>query len=255
MRWVHGLQRKLGVQPTGRQTFETGFEPVGEIYRSASAELFGTVVIVLATGFAIMAAGEAIHATTDIYPYDTAAANVPPGNTLAELGPQGVLSVAIAVSSTVMLLLFLFSRVSGGHFNCAITLAFMMQKRISSKRGFIYMLAQFLGSFVGEPHIRSPYCPLAPRTTGSPLAELTLCAAAAAQAESCSRCSLHPPPSRASAPLPWAPPRACGAGFSSSLRSRSSSCWRTSLACTRASCFRTPSGWASRTTRAATALR
>jgi hypothetical protein len=155
LRWLHGLQRKLGVQPSGRQTFEAGFEPVGEIYRCASAELFGTVVLVITTGFAITAAGEAIHATTDVYPFDTAAANIPPGNTLAELGPQGVLSVAVAVSAVVMLLLFLFSRVSGGHFNCAVTLAFMMQKRISSKRGFIYMLAQFLGSFVGAPSHRS----------------------------------------------------------------------------------------------------
>lgn len=149
------MQRKLGVQPSGRQTFETGDEPVGEIYRCASAELFGTVVIVLTTGFAITAAGEAIHATIDVYPYDTAAANLPPGNTLAELGPQGVLSVAVAVSSVVMMLLYLFSRVSGGHFNCAITLAFMMQKRVSSKRGFIYMLAQFLGSFVGTNAVSS----------------------------------------------------------------------------------------------------
>jgi len=58
LRWLHGLQRKLGVQPSGRQTFEAGFEPVGEIYRCASAELFGTVVLVITTGFAITAAGE-----------------------------------------------------------------------------------------------------------------------------------------------------------------------------------------------------
>ena len=31
MRWVHGLQRKLGTQPTGRQTWEQGFEPMGDI--------------------------------------------------------------------------------------------------------------------------------------------------------------------------------------------------------------------------------
>ena len=106
MRWVHGLQRKLGVQPTGRQTWEQGFEPMGDIYRCASAEFFGTIVIVLTSGFAIISAGEALHATTDVYPYDTAAANLPPGNTLAELGPQGLLSVAVAVSSAIMVLLY-----------------------------------------------------------------------------------------------------------------------------------------------------
>ena len=148
-RYLHRLQRTLNVLPTGRQTFETGHEPMADVYRAASAELFGTTVIVVGGGFSIMAVGEAMHAHAGAYPYDIARTNEPAGNALAELGPAGVLAVAVAVSSIITMLVFLFSRVSGGHFNCAVTLSFMMRKRISSKRGVVYMIAQFLGSFLG----------------------------------------------------------------------------------------------------------
>jgi len=152
--WAASLQRKLGVAPTPRQTHQFGFEPMGEIYRQSSAEFFGTFVLVFASSMAVLSAGGAIHAQGGSvsgvrarqYPDEIARQRDPPGNHLGELGPSGVIYVAAAVGAAVIALSFLFARVSGGHFNCAITLSFMLSKRVSVKRGCFYMLAQFLGS-------------------------------------------------------------------------------------------------------------
>jgi len=144
--WIPGLQSKLGFAPAARQTQSFGFEPMSEIYRSGSAELFGTAIIVFVSGFAVLSAGDAVHASTGAYPALTAGLNSPPGNALAELGPHGVMFVAVAVSSIATVLLFLFSRVSGAHFNPAVTAAFVLNRRISVKRGWFFLLAQMLGS-------------------------------------------------------------------------------------------------------------
>lgn len=43
----------------------------------------------------------------------------------------------------------LFARLTGGHFNPAVTLALSISNQVSVADFFIYLIAQFLGAFLG----------------------------------------------------------------------------------------------------------
>lgn len=177
--WVGDLQRKLGVEPTAAQTHEFGYEPMSEIYRQCSAEFFGAVFPLYCA--ALLRAGSWLtsqtleYAGTAVLVFCASSAHVSAQSSTAEISadnpeitlrgdafvhisPSGTLCVGAAVAAVVTVLLFLFSRVSGGHFNCAVTLSFMLNKRMSVKRGCFYTLAQFLGSVCGEQGV--PICAL-----------------------------------------------------------------------------------------------
>lgn len=130
----------------------TGLTPLGCHAATAAGlrRLAGTAVFVFASSMAVLSAGGSIFSQSGVYPDETARQRNPAGNHLGELGPSGVVYVAAAVGAVAIVLSFLFSRVSGGHFNSAVTLSFMLSKRVSVKRGCFYMLAQFLGSVLGK---------------------------------------------------------------------------------------------------------
>ena len=52
------------------------------------------------------------------------------------------LSIALSFGFTVFVIAFTIGHVSGGHLNCAVTLAFVVVKKISWKRGLMYFGAQ-----------------------------------------------------------------------------------------------------------------
>lgn len=93
-----------------------------------AAEFFGTaMLIILGTGVV---------------------ANV----TLSKSGMQGAgpIMITIAWALAVMLPAFIFGRVSGAHFNPALTLAFALDGTISWSVVPGYLIAQFLGAFCGS---------------------------------------------------------------------------------------------------------
>jgi glycerol uptake facilitator-like aquaporin len=56
---------------------------------------------------------------------------------------------AVAVAMVLFALIETFGSVSGSHFNPAVTLALLATKEITPKRAAYYMMAQFIGGFIG----------------------------------------------------------------------------------------------------------
>jgi len=60
-----------------------------------------------------------------------------------------VISIALAFGLTLFTLAFMIGHISGGHLNPVISMVFVMLKKISLKRGLMYVFAQFTGTLVG----------------------------------------------------------------------------------------------------------
>ena len=58
----------------------------------------------------------------------------------------GVLQVHMAFGFTIGVMVYTFSRISGAHFNPAITFGFAMARRFPWRQVFPYWLAQFAGA-------------------------------------------------------------------------------------------------------------
>lgn len=63
-------------------------------------------------------------------------------------GPT-VIAIALAFGLSIFILAFTFGHISGAHINPAVSLTFVLMKKISVLRGATYMLAQFFGMLVG----------------------------------------------------------------------------------------------------------
>jgi glycerol uptake facilitator-like aquaporin len=60
-----------------------------------------------------------------------------------------VLADAIAVGFILFALIEVFGKISGAHFNPAVTLSMLMWKQISRRDAVLYMIVQVVGGFVG----------------------------------------------------------------------------------------------------------
>ncbi|MGL9997461.1 aquaporin Z [Enterococcus sp. DIV1537a] len=59
----------------------------------------------------------------------------------------GYLSIGLSFGLAVTIMICAVGNISGGHFNPAVSLAMVINKRLSIKDGLLYVLSQFLGSF------------------------------------------------------------------------------------------------------------
>ena len=71
---------------------------------------------------------------------------------LANIGtmPIGYLGIALAFGLTVTVMAYTVGGISGGHFNPAVSLAMIMNKRLGIKDGVFYMLSQFIGAIMSS---------------------------------------------------------------------------------------------------------
>ena len=63
--------------------------------------------------------------------------------------PKDVLRIGLSFGLTSMIAMYLFSHVSGGHFNPAITIALYIMRGMSMTEMLYYFLAQSLGAVAG----------------------------------------------------------------------------------------------------------
>jgi len=94
--------------------------------RKLVAELLGSYVLLLIGGFAIFAA------------------NIAPGAS----GPQGtpLLLIAFGFGLALLVGLYAFGEVSGGHYNPAVSLAMLIDRRIDTSTFIMYVIAQVSGA-------------------------------------------------------------------------------------------------------------
>jgi aquaporin Z len=69
--------------------------------------------------------------------------------TCAVLNAGSLPGVAIALGTTVMVLIYAFGRVSGGHFNPAVTFGMVLAGRMKPAEGAAYWLSQCAGGLLG----------------------------------------------------------------------------------------------------------
>jgi aquaporin Z len=67
----------------------------------------------------------------------------------------GVVATALAFGLVVLILTYAFSSVSGAHFNPAVTMGFLLSRRIGLRQAIGYWLAQFAGALVGAGFLRA----------------------------------------------------------------------------------------------------
>ncbi|MFV0558022.1 MAG: MIP/aquaporin family protein [Enterococcus sp.] len=60
------------------------------------------------------------------------------------------LTIGLAFGLTVTMMAYALGNVSGGHFNPAVTLAMLINKRLASKDGLFYILCQFIGASIAS---------------------------------------------------------------------------------------------------------
>lgn len=58
----------------------------------------------------------------------------------------GILPIAFSPGIIVSILIYIFSKISGAHFNPAVSLAFLLDKRINFREFIYYVIVQFLAS-------------------------------------------------------------------------------------------------------------
>jgi len=71
-------------------------------------------------------------------------------NTVNFIGPGATqIGIALAFGFTIFVMAFTIGHISGGHLNCAVTLAFVVTRKISVKRGLLYFGGQLFGGLIG----------------------------------------------------------------------------------------------------------
>jgi MIP family channel proteins len=64
------------------------------------------------------------------------------------------IGIALAFGFTIFAIAFSIGHISGGHLNCAVTLAFVVTRKISVKRGLLYFGGQFFGGLIGAAFLK-----------------------------------------------------------------------------------------------------
>lgn len=64
--------------------------------------------------------------------------------------PVGTFGIAFAFGLAITVMAISVGQISGGHFNPAVTLAMLINKRIEMREGLFYMIAQFIGAILGS---------------------------------------------------------------------------------------------------------
>src|SRR6187402_1033453 len=107
-----------------------------------------------ARGFATVAAAEFAGTFVLVFGLIGAATlSAPDSNGVTAQPGIGLLGVAVALGLSVMIGAFAFGRVSGGHFNPAVSLAAVLARRIAWPALPVYVVSQCLGGFAGASAI------------------------------------------------------------------------------------------------------
>jgi len=101
------------------------------LLRPAAAEFLGSFF------FIFVAVGSAMNIGTKF---------LQPGTT--QIG------IALAFGFTIFVIAFSIGHISGGHLNCAVTLAFVVTRKISIKRGLLYFGGQLFGGLLGAAFLK-----------------------------------------------------------------------------------------------------
>lgn len=64
--------------------------------------------------------------------------------------PLGTLGIALAFGLAVTVMAYAVGGVSGGHFNPAVTLAMVINRRLNAREGLFYVISQFIGAIVAS---------------------------------------------------------------------------------------------------------
>jgi glycerol uptake facilitator-like aquaporin len=70
-------------------------------------------------------------------------------NPLVPLDMSLILTISVAFGIAISVLVYTIAPISGGHINPAVTFAFMIGGKMSIVAGIRYLIAQFLGAFLG----------------------------------------------------------------------------------------------------------
>ena len=104
----------------------------GNFWQSLACETIGTLLIVL-FGCGMWLGSEPI----DSMALHQSAVGLP------------VIQVSFIFGLSVATMMWIFSHISGGHFNPAVTVASLITRRVSIIRGLLYIVAQMLGGVLG----------------------------------------------------------------------------------------------------------
>lgn len=84
----------------------------------------------------------------------------------ARSGALGVLGVAVAFGLVLAVMVTALMRISGAHFNPAVTLALLMTKHVDAKTAGLYVVAQFVGAVAAAYLVMFVFPPLAGELVG-----------------------------------------------------------------------------------------
>jgi aquaporin Z len=116
--------------------------PFADVLRRSVAELIGTFALVLIGCGAILSAGPETGA--------------------------GTLEIALAFGLVIGVMVSALSHISGGHFNPAVTLAFLITRRLSVVLAVAYWLVQFAGAALAALLLKWIYSDAQEATLGAP---------------------------------------------------------------------------------------
>ena len=66
----------------------------------------------------------------------------------------GTLGISLAFGLVIMAMIYSYGNVSGAHFNPAVTIAFLLSKKIGIKDTFLYIASQILGALFGASLVK-----------------------------------------------------------------------------------------------------
>ncbi|GKQ42398.1 glycerol uptake facilitator protein [Companilactobacillus sp. RD055328] len=73
--------------------------------------------------------------------------------TVVIAGTSNVLTIGLAFGMAITVMAYTFGAVSGGNFNPAVSIAMVINKRLSLKDGVYYIISQFLGAIVASAFV------------------------------------------------------------------------------------------------------
>ena len=89
-------------------------------------------------------------------------------------GPAGLLGVALAHGLTIAIMASAVGHISGGHFNPAVTLGFLVTRRIAPSLAAVYWAAQLAGAVLGALALRATFPEEANLDSGVPVLNETI---------------------------------------------------------------------------------